>query len=60
MEYEEIIGSTALLEALLKVPGQLDASNAEFVVLKPGEEIEVEMFLQDGEPAPPQTPGRRS
>ncbi|MFH1044000.1 MAG: hypothetical protein V1796_02840 [Pseudomonadota bacterium] len=59
MEYEEIIGSTALLEALPKMPGQLDSSNAEFVVLKPGEEIQVEMFLQEGEPAPAQAPGRR-
>jgi hypothetical protein len=59
MEYEEIIGSTALLEALLKMPGQLDSSNAEFVVLKPGEEIQVEMFLQNDEPAPAQTAGRR-
>jgi hypothetical protein len=59
MEYEEIIGSTALLEALLKMPGQLDSGNAEFVVLKPGEEIQVEMFLQNDEPAPAQTVGRR-
>jgi len=59
MEYEEIVGSMALLEALLKMPGQLDSGNAEFVVLRPGEEIQVEMFLQDGEPAPAQVPGRR-
>ena len=59
MEYEEIVGSTALLEALLKMPGQLESSNAEFVVLKPGEEIQVEMFLQDGAPEPTQVPGRR-
>jgi hypothetical protein len=59
MEYEEIIGSTALLEALLDMPGNLDAGNAEFVVLKPGGEIQAEMFLQDGEPVPAQVPGRR-
>jgi len=59
MEYEEIIGSTALIETLLKMPGQLDSSNAEFVVLKPGEEIQIEMFLQNDEPAPAQTAGRR-
>ena len=41
------------------MPGQLDSGNAEFVVLKPGDEIQVEMFLQDGEPAPAQAPGRR-
>jgi hypothetical protein len=58
MEYEEIIGSTALLESLLKMPGKIDANNAEFVVLKPGEEIRVEMFLQAGEPAPTQMAGR--
>ena len=59
MEYEEIIGSTALLEALLEMPGRVDSDNAEFVVLKPGEEILAEMFLQEGEPAPAQAPGRR-
>jgi hypothetical protein len=58
MEYEEIVGSTALLEELLKMPGHLDSSNAEFVVLKPGEEIQVEMFLRAGESAPQQAPGR--
>lgn len=58
MEYEEIIGSTALLESMLKMPGKIGASNAEFVVLKPGEEIRVEMFLQEGEPAPTQMAGR--
>ena len=60
MEYEEIIGSTALLEALLGMPDQLDSGNAEFVVLRPGEEIQGEMFLQQGEPAPAQVPGRRA
>jgi len=43
----------------LKMPGQLDSGNAEFVVIRPGEEIQVEMFLQDGEPSPAQVPGRR-
>jgi hypothetical protein len=58
MEYEEIVGSTALLEELLKMPGHLDSGNAEFVVLKPGGEIQVEMFLWEGESAPQQAPGR--
>ena len=59
MEYEEIVGSTELLETLLKMPGRVDSSSADFVVLKPGQEIQVEMFLRDGESAPAQAPGRR-
>jgi len=52
MEYEEIIGSTALLEAVLQAPGQLESNNGQFVILKPGQEIQAEMFLQAGEPVP--------
>ena len=52
MEYEEIIGSTSLLEALIGMPARLDSENSEFVVLGPGGEIEVEMFLREGEGAP--------
>src|ERR1039457_1440363 len=58
MEYEEIVGSTSLLEALIGMPAKLDAGNSEFVVLQPGQEIEVEMFLREGESAPQQAPGR--
>jgi hypothetical protein len=52
MEYEEIIGSTSLLEALIGMPARLDGEDSEFVVLGPGREIEVEMFLREGEGAP--------
>lgn len=52
MEYEEVIGSTSLLEALLGMPARLDSENSEFVVLEPGGEIQVEMFLREGEAAP--------
>lgn len=52
MEYEEVIGSTSLLEALIGMPARLDSENSEFVVLEPGREIEVEMFLREGEAAP--------
>lgn len=52
MEYEEIIGSTSLLEALIGMPARLDSENSEFVVLPPGGEIQVEMFLREGESAP--------
>ena len=57
MEYEEVIGSTALLEALIGMPARLDSENSEFVVLPPGGEIEVAMFLRQGE-AEPQPLGR--
>jgi hypothetical protein len=52
MEYEEVIGSTSLLEALIGMPARLDSENSEFVVLAPGGEIQVEMFLREGEGAP--------
>jgi hypothetical protein len=52
MEYEEVIGSTSLLEALIGMPARLDSENSEFVVLEPGGEIQVEMFLREGEAAP--------
>jgi hypothetical protein len=52
MEYEEVIGSTSLLEALIGMPARLDSENSEFVVLQPGGEIQVEMFLREGEAAP--------
>ena len=58
MEYEEIVGSTSMLETLLTMPEKLDAEDSEFVVLRPGTEIQVEMFLREGESVPAQTPGR--
>ncbi len=57
MQYEEIIGSTSLLEALIGMPGRLGGENSEFVVLEPGGEIEAAMFLREGE-AEPQPLGR--
>jgi len=58
MEYEEIVGSTSMLQTLLGMPAQLGSVNDEFVVIPPGGEIEVDMFLRDGESAPAQSPGR--
>lgn len=52
MEYEEVIGSTSLLEALIGMPARLGGENSEFVVVAPGGEIQVEMFLREGEAAP--------
>jgi hypothetical protein len=57
MRYEEIIGSTALLQALLEMPMRLDSGDAEFVVVQPGGEIRPEMFLRAGD-APQQAPAR--
>lgn len=57
VEYEEIIGSKALLEALIGMPARLGGAHAEFVVLEPGGEIRAEMFLREGE-AQPRTLGR--
>ena len=52
MEYEEIIGSTSLLEALLRAPAQIDSIGPEFVVVPPGGEIEAQMFIREREVAP--------
>ena len=52
MEYEEILGSTSMLESLIAMPARLGGENSEFVVLDPGGEIEVGMFLREGEAAP--------
>ena len=51
MEYEEILGSTALLESMLKAPSRLGSSDPEFVVVPPGGQISVAMFLDVGEAA---------
>jgi len=54
---EETLGSTALIEALVRMPGRLDASDGggaddEFVVVGPGGEITMDLFMRGGEPAP--------
>lgn len=58
MTYEEILGSTALLEDLLRMAVNIDRGNSEFVVVPPGGEISAEMFHRSGE-APPATAVRR-
>ena len=52
MAYEEIIGSTGLLDALLSMPERLDSGDSEFVVVRPGQTIEAEMFMRSGEAVP--------
>jgi hypothetical protein len=52
MEYEEILGSTSLLEALIRAPARIDTAGPEFVVVPPGGEIEARMFMREGEVAP--------
>lgn len=58
MEYEETIGTTELIEALVRMPARLDSGDEEFVVVPPGGEIMLEMFLRPGEGAP-QPMGRK-
>jgi hypothetical protein len=53
MEYEEMIGTTELVEALLSEPAHLVKDNDTFVIVAPGGEITMEMFLRPGEAAPP-------
>ena len=52
MEYEETIGSTVMLESLLELPANPGSGGAEFVVVPPGVEIRMEMFLREGDVAP--------
>ncbi|MCL4745680.1 MAG: DUF1638 domain-containing protein [Burkholderiaceae bacterium] len=52
MEYEETIGTTDLIEALVKMPARIAEGNDEFVIVPPGGEITMEMFLRSGELAP--------
>lgn len=49
---EETLGSTALIEALVRMPEQVADANEEFVVVEPGGELAMEMFMRGGEPAP--------
>jgi len=58
MKYQEILGSTALLDELLKMPEQLDRENSEFVVVPSGGEIIADMFHRPNE-APLATAERR-
>jgi hypothetical protein len=51
--YEETLGSTALIEQLVRI-GAGPASDEEFVVVKPGGEITMDLFLRSGEAPPPQ------
>jgi hypothetical protein len=52
MVYEEITGSTQLLDKLLEMPGRLASEDSEFVVIPPGGAIETEQFLRAGETMP--------
>jgi hypothetical protein len=58
MAYEETIGTTELIEALVTMPARVGTPDAEFVVVPPGGEISQEMFLRPGEGAP-QPVGRK-
>lgn len=58
MSYEETIGSTELLESLLRMAANPDRNNSEFVVVPPGAEITAELFHRAGE-APPSSAARR-
>jgi hypothetical protein len=58
MEYEETIGTTELIEALISMPERIESGDEEFVVVPPGGEITLDMFLRAGEGAP-QPMGRK-
>jgi hypothetical protein len=52
MEYEETIGTTELADALVAGPAYLERESDAFVVVAPGGEVMMEMFLRPGEVAP--------
>ena len=49
--FEETLGSTALIESLVKMGAQ-PADDEEFVVVRPGAEITQDLFMRGGEPVP--------
>lgn len=53
MEYEETIGTTQLIDDLLRMPFDGADHSDEFVVVAPGGEIAAEMFMRPREGAPP-------
>lgn len=58
---EETLGSTALIETLVRTGAQPGDADDEFVVVKPGGEISQELFMRAGEVAPqPMTRGERA
>ncbi|MCC6197405.1 MAG: DUF1638 domain-containing protein [Burkholderiales bacterium] len=52
VEYEEALGSTALVESLARMGADGDVPGEEFVVVGPGGEISQDLFLRGGESAP--------
>ncbi len=50
--YEETLGSTALIDALVGLGARAGDIGDEFVVVKPGGEITQDLFLRPGEAAP--------
>ena len=50
--FEETLGSTALIESLVRTGGAPNDADEEFVIVKPGGEITQDMFMRGGEPAP--------
>jgi uncharacterized protein DUF1638 len=50
--YEETLGSTGLIETLVQMGARPDDADAEFVVVKPGGEVSMELFMRGGEPVP--------
>jgi hypothetical protein len=52
VEFEETLGSTALIETLIRMGARPADADEEFVVVKPGGEITQDLFLRSGELAP--------
>lgn len=53
MEYEEVLGTPELVDALVAQTVAPDRNREEFVVVMPSGEVTMDMFLRPGEVAPP-------
>lgn len=52
VEYEETLGSAELIEGLLAMPDRLGEANDAFVVVPPGGEIAMDLFMHGDGPGP--------
>lgn len=55
MVYEEVLGTTELLDRLCALTRTAGGQDSEFVVVQPGDEITPELFMRADEVAPPAT-----